>query len=81
MLPRANRHLLLGQTLPNENLQGEKAIVDWLMPVHEIFNSFEDLEIPKVVAINGMALGGGFEMCLVCDYRDVRSCTSGLTGN
>lgn len=49
--------------------QGEKAIVDWLMPVHEIFNSFEDLEIPKVVAINGMALGGGFEMCLVCDYR------------
>ncbi len=49
--------------------QGEKAIVDWLMPVHEIFNSFEDLDLPKVAAINGMALGGGFEMCLVCDYR------------
>ncbi|QER40773.1 fatty acid oxidation complex subunit alpha FadB [Acinetobacter suaedae] len=48
---------------------GEQAIVDWLMPVHEIFNSFEDLDIPKVAAINGMALGGGFEMCLVCDYR------------
>ena len=39
------------------------------MPVHEIFNSFEDLDLPKVAAINGMALGGGFEMCLVCDYR------------
>ena len=49
--------------------QGEKAIVDWAMPVHEIFNSFEDLDIPKVAAINGMALGGGFEMCMVCDYR------------
>ena len=49
--------------------QGEQAIVDWAMPVHEIFNSFEDLDIPKVAAINGMALGGGFEMCLVCDYR------------
>ncbi|MDQ8936152.1 fatty acid oxidation complex subunit alpha FadB [Acinetobacter rudis] len=48
---------------------GENAIVEWAMPVHEIFNSFEDLEIPKVAAINGMALGGGFEMCLVCDYR------------
>ena len=49
--------------------QGEQAIVDWALPVHEIFNSFEDLDIPKVAAINGMALGGGFEMCLVCDYR------------
>ena len=49
--------------------QGEKAIVDWAMPVHDVFNSFEDLDIPKVAAINGIALGGGFEMCLVCDYR------------
>ncbi|MCQ5134283.1 enoyl-CoA hydratase-related protein, partial [Coprococcus eutactus] len=49
--------------------QGEKPIVDWAMPVHEIFYSFEDLDVPKVAAINGMALGGGFEMCLVCDYR------------
>ena len=39
------------------------------MPVHDVFNSFEDLDIPKVAAINGTALGGGFEMCLVCDYR------------
>ncbi len=43
--------------------------MDWALPVHDIFNAFEDLEIPKVAAINGMALGGGFEMCLVCDYR------------
>src|SRR5690554_6369125 len=49
--------------------QGEQAIVEWALPVHDIFNSFEDLDIPKVAAINGMALGGGFEMCLVCDYR------------
>ncbi len=49
--------------------QGEQAIVEWSLPVHEIFSSFEDLNIPKVAAINGMALGGGFEMCLVCDYR------------
>ena len=49
--------------------QGEQAIKEWLFGIHEIFNSFEDLNIPKVAAINGMALGGGFEMCLVCDYR------------
>jgi 3-hydroxyacyl-CoA dehydrogenase/enoyl-CoA hydratase/3-hydroxybutyryl-CoA epimerase/enoyl-CoA isomerase len=49
--------------------QGEQAIAEWLGPVNNVFSSFEDLDIPKVAAINGIALGGGFEMCLVCDYR------------
>ena len=35
----------------------------------EIFNAFEDLPVPTVAAINGIALGGGLEMTLVCDYR------------
>ncbi|MDJ0917432.1 MAG: fatty acid oxidation complex subunit alpha FadB [Woeseiaceae bacterium] len=35
----------------------------------EVFNVFEDLAVPTVAAINGIALGGGFEMTLVCDYR------------
>ena len=48
---------------------GEDAIVEWVLALHNTFNAFEDLDIPKVAAINGVALGGGFEMCLVCDYR------------
>jgi 3-hydroxyacyl-CoA dehydrogenase/enoyl-CoA hydratase/3-hydroxybutyryl-CoA epimerase/enoyl-CoA isomerase len=41
--------------------------------IHDLFSSFEDLELPKVVAINGLALGGGFEICLACEYRVISS--------
>ncbi len=36
---------------------------------NDVFNAIEDLGVPTVTAINGLALGGGFEMCLATDYR------------
>ena len=39
------------------------------LATNRIFNAFEDLPLPTVVAINGLALGGGLEMCLAADYR------------
>lgn len=41
----------------------------WAYEVNKIFSAVEDLPFPSVVAINGLALGGGFEMCLAGDYR------------
>ena len=34
-----------------------------------VFTAFEDLDLPSVAAINGLALGGGLEMALAADAR------------
>ncbi len=47
----------------------EEDVLPKLTAVNDIFNRIEDLPMPSVVAINGYALGGGFEMCMACDYR------------
>jgi len=47
----------------------EESIITDIMRANEIFNAFEDLPFPTVVAINGICLGGGMEMTLACDYR------------
>ncbi|MDO6565267.1 fatty acid oxidation complex subunit alpha FadB [Amphritea sp. 1_MG-2023] len=41
----------------------------WLMATHELFSTLENLQYPTVSAINGMALGGGFELALATDFR------------
>ncbi|KAA0253118.1 fatty acid oxidation complex subunit alpha FadB [Acidobacteria bacterium ACD] len=47
----------------------EEELVTWLLSVDRTLSAIEDLEVPSVVAINGFALGGGFELCLAASYR------------
>src|SRR5690606_28537927 len=49
--------------LPEEDIAG------WCLKSNKAFNAIEDLPFPTVTAINGIALGGGLEMCLATDYR------------
>ena len=47
----------------------EEEIANWGLEANKIFNAIEDLPFPSVTAINGIALGGGLEMCLATDFR------------
>ena len=47
----------------------EEELVANNLYANSVFSAIEDLPFPTVTAINGIALGGGFEMCLSTDYR------------
>lgn len=44
-------------------------IKQWAVEANQVFNAIEDLAVPTVSIVNGVALGGGMEMALSTDYR------------
>ena len=44
------------------------------------FRALEKLQVPVVAAINGAALGGGFELCLACNARIVVDAPHAVVG-
>ena len=47
----------------------DEELIDWTAQANRTFSMLEDLDIPTVTAINGIALGGGLEIALTTSYR------------
>jgi 3-hydroxyacyl-CoA dehydrogenase/enoyl-CoA hydratase/3-hydroxybutyryl-CoA epimerase/enoyl-CoA isomerase len=47
----------------------EEELTKWLLEVDRIFSDIEDLPVPCVAAINGVALGGAMEFVLSASFR------------
>jgi 3-hydroxyacyl-CoA dehydrogenase/enoyl-CoA hydratase/3-hydroxybutyryl-CoA epimerase/enoyl-CoA isomerase len=51
--------------------KSEAELASWILGTDAVFSGLEDLEAPSVAVINGIAVGGGFELCLAASYRAI----------
>lgn len=69
-----------GADLKERRSLSEQEVRRNVYKIRDVFTMIEELPQPTIAAINGYALGGGFELCLVCDFRyAVSTAQMGLT--
>lgn len=72
MLTSAKSSFIVGADItefPSFFALGDEPLAAWLTEVNAVFSALELLPFPTLAAVNGQALGGGFELCLACDFR------------
>ncbi|WP_238364067.1 3-hydroxyacyl-CoA dehydrogenase NAD-binding domain-containing protein [Mesobacterium pallidum] len=60
--------------------KADQAAFEFIEANKLVYRRLERLPVPVVAAINGAALGGGFELCLACNRRIVLDSPRAITG-
>ncbi len=68
----------LGDMLNND--QTPEALFAYIEANKAAYRELEKLPVPVVAAINGAALGGGYELCLSCNHRVVVNSPKAIVG-
>lgn len=58
-----------GADLKERKTLGEQEVRRNVKKIRDVFSAIAALPQPTIAAINGYALGGGFELALACDFR------------
>lgn len=70
ILTSAKKSFLAGGDLDYlHNADNAQQVYDYSMLLNTVFRRLEKLGVPIVAAINGAALGSGYELALACHYR------------
>ena len=63
------RAFCAGQDLDESATIDTRTLADWLNRQHAMYQAVRDVDKPLIAAINGTAVGAGFQIALMCDLR------------
>ncbi len=64
-----DRAFCAGQDLDESASIDTRTLADWLNRQHAMYQAVRDVDKPIIAAVNGTAVGAGFQIALMCDLR------------